>query len=144
MGVCPCGCVVVCVCACVHVCMPCMCGRVATSSSLTTLSPLPQCLCSDKIDKLSEDEAALAVSLENEGAVNPVVLHVLNALSRRIRPAQLTIHRRLLRDHLDSLSSVIDDVSNAALKTTRETVADAAAKGLSAGVARATQRAMGK
>ena len=54
----------------------------------------------ENIDQLSHDEAALAISLENEGAVNPVVLHCLNALSRRIRPSQLTIHRRLLQVEL--------------------------------------------
>jgi hypothetical protein len=95
------------------------------------------------IDRLSSEEATLAAALEREGMANPAVLHVLNALSRRIRPSQLTIHRRLLKAHLDGLEAVITDVAATALKTTRPGAADAAAVGLEEGCASAAARAAG-
>jgi len=90
------------------------------------------------VDRLSTEEASLAAALEREGMHNPIALHCLNALSRRIRPSQLTIHRRLLKTHLGGIEGVVTDVASTALKTTREGPADAAAADLTSGIAAAT------
>ena len=100
---------------------------------LSPLSLLPR----SAVDRLSTEEASLAASLEREGMHNPIVLHCLNALSRRIRPSQLTIHRRLLKSHLGAIDGVVTEVASTALKTTRDGPADAAAADLSHGIATA-------
>lgn len=84
------------------------------------LHPIPR----DEINQLGDQEAQLCRQLEAEGARNPDVLKCLHALGRRIRPAQMTVHRRMLAQHMAELAPLFEDIKSAAKAAVAECAAD--------------------